>query len=133
MLHIVSSCWYAQIFLLFCFCLPLTPTVLPISEIRLLSQRGMAYCCVSHSQLFLTGFILLTKPPSCVPGSINCNMEDLTTISSLTQDDYHQRIDVILFIWECDKVDMRGGRGNKERWYCGLCGNEHNIWNYKKF
>ena len=51
---------------------------------------------------------------------------------SLTQDDDHQSSDVILFIWECDKVDMRGGKGNKERWYCGFCRNNYNIWKSTK-
>ena len=53
-------------------------------------------------------------------------------MSSITQDDDHQRRDVLLSIWECDKVDKRVSKGNKERWYCGLYGNEYNIWNSTK-
>ena len=49
-------------------------------------------------------------------------------MSSVTQDDDHQRSDVILSIWECDNVYRRAAKGNKERWYCGLCGNEYNMW-----
>ena len=48
-------------------------------------------------------------------------------MSSLTQDDGHQIIDVILFIWYCDKVDRMGEKGNKYCWHCGLCGNKCNI------
>ena len=50
-------------------------------------------------------------------------------MSSLTQDDDHQSIGVLLSVWECDKVDSREEKGDKERWYCGLCLNEYNIWN----
>ena len=67
----------------------------------------MDYCCVYHVQLFLPGFILLTEPSSCVKGAINCNKEDLEIMSSLTQYDDHQSRDVLLSIWDCDKVDMR--------------------------
>ena len=52
-------------------------------------------------------------------------------MSILTQDDDQKISDVPLSIWECDKVDRRGAKGNKERWYCGFCGNEYNIWNSK--
>ena len=47
----------------------------------------------------------------------------MTIISSITQDDDHQISDVLLSIWECDKVDRRVSKGNKERWYCGFYGN----------
>ena len=53
-------------------------------------------------------------------------------MSSLTQDDYHQSSDVLIFIWECDTVDRRGERGNKEHWRCGFCGSQYNIWNSTK-
>ena len=92
----------------------------------------MSYCCVSHGQLFLPGFLPLTEPFSCVPGAINCNKEDLTIMSSVTQDDDHQSSDVFLSIWDCDKVYMREAKGNKESWYCGFYGNEYNIWNSAK-
>ena len=87
----------------------------------------MDYCCVSHGQLFLPGFLLLIEPYYCVTGAINYNKEDLKIMSSLTQDDDHQRSDVILSIWGCDKVDRRGLKGNKYHWYCGFYGNEYNI------
>ena len=45
-------------------------------------------------------------------------------MSSVTQDDHHQSSDVLLSIWECDKVDRRGAKGDKERCYCGFCGND---------
>ena len=83
----------------------------------------MDYCFVYHSQLFLPGFIVPKEPSSCVTGAINCNKEDLTIISSATQYDDHQSSDVLLSIWECDKVDKRGSKDNKELWYFGLCGN----------
>ena len=53
-------------------------------------------------------------------------------MSSVTQDDDHQSSDVLLLNWECDKVDRRRAKGNKERWYCGFCGNPYNIWNSTK-
>ena len=53
-------------------------------------------------------------------------------MSSLTQDYHHQSIDVLLSIWECDKVDRRVAKGNKERWYGGFRGNDYNIWNSTK-
>ena len=84
----------------------------------------MDHCCVSHGQPFIPGFILLIEPSYCVTGSINCEKEDLTTMSSITKDDDHQISAVILSTWWCDKVDRRGEKGNKECWYCGLCGNE---------
>ena len=34
-------------------------------------------------------------------------------MSSLTQDDHHQISDVLLLVWECDEIDMRGDKGNK--------------------
>ena len=116
----VSSCWYAQLCFIFCFYLPLNPTVVPTAEVRLLSQRGMDYCCVYQVQVFLPGFILLTESSSCVSGAINCNKEDLTIVSSITQDDDHQISDVILSIWECGKVYRRGAKENKESWYLGI-------------
>ena len=79
-------------------------------------QQGMTYCCVSRGQLFLTGFILLMEPSSCVPGYINCNKEDMKIMSSLTQDNYHQSSNVFLSIWGYNKVDSRVAKGNKERW-----------------
>ena len=69
--------------------------------------------------MFLPGFLLLTDPYSCVPGDINCNKEDMKTMSSLNQDDDNQSSDVILYIWEYDKVDRKGANLNKERWYHG--------------
>ena len=99
---------------------------------RLLSKIGIYYCFVYHGQLFLPGFLLLTEPSSCVPGAINCNKEDLTIMSSLTQDDDHQSSDVLLSIWMCNKVDMRGAKENKERRYCGFYGNEYNMWKSTK-
>ena len=126
------SCWYAHICFIFCFCLPINPTVSHTAEVRLLSQPGMDYCCVYHGHNFLPGFILLTEPCSCVPGSINCNKEDMAIMSSVTQDDDNQSSDVILLIWECDRVDIRVSNGNKEHWYFLFCGIEYNIWNSKK-
>ena len=82
--------------------------------------------------MFIPIFILLTEPSYFVPGAINCNKEDLKIISSLTQYDGHQSSDFLLSIWECDKVDRKGAKGNKERWYCGFCGNDYNICNYIK-
>ena len=128
----VSSCWYTHPFFIFFFFLPLNPTVVPTAEVIMFSQLGMDYCCVYHGQLFLPGFILLTEPSSCVPGAINCNKEGRKIMSSLTQDDYNQSSDVILSIWECDKVGRRGEKGNDECWYCGFCGNDYNILNSAK-
>ena len=59
-------------------------------------------------------------------------MEDMTIMTNLTQYYYHQRSDVLLSIWERDKVDRRGEKWNKERWYCGFYVNEYNMWNSKK-
>ena len=53
-------------------------------------------------------------------------------MSSVIQDDDHQRSDVLISIWECDKDDKKGKKGNKEIWYCGICGNEYTIWNSTK-
>ena len=53
-------------------------------------------------------------------------------MSSLIQYDDHQSSDVLLSIWECDKVDRRGAKCNKYRWYCGFCGNYYNTWNSTK-
>ena len=53
-------------------------------------------------------------------------------MSSVTKDDDHKSIDVLLYILECDKVDRRVAKGNKERWYCGFFGYEYNIWNSTK-
>ena len=129
MLHIVSSCWYACLCFIFCFCLPLKPTVVSTSEVILISQRGIYYCCVYHGQLFLPNFLLLTETYSCVPRDIKCNKEDLTIMTSLTQDYDHQRSDVLIQFWDCDKVYRRVAKGNKDRWYFGFCRNEYNIWN----
>ena len=82
--------------------------------------------------MFLPGFILLKEYYSCVPGDINRNKDYMIIMSSVTQDDDYQSSDVILLIWESEKVDRRGSKGNKERWYCGLYGNEYNIWNSTK-
>ena len=84
MLHPVSSCWYAHLCLIFCFCLPLNPTVVPTAEVIMLSQQRMDHCCVYYGQMFIPGFLLLTEPSSCVPVAINCNKEDLSIMSSLT-------------------------------------------------
>ena len=116
MLYPVSYCWYAHRCFIFCFYLKLNPKVVPTAEVRLISQQGMYYCCVYHSQLFLRGFLLLTEPSSCVPGDINCNKEDLTIVSSVTQYDDHQSSDFLLLVRKCDKVDRRGEKGNKEFW-----------------
>ena len=53
-------------------------------------------------------------------------------MSSVTHDDDHHISDVLLSIWECDKVDRRGANVNKERWHCGFCENEYNRWNSTK-
>ena len=53
-------------------------------------------------------------------------------MSSVTQYDGHQSSDVLLSIWEFDRVDRRGARRSKERWYCGFCGNECTIWDSTK-
>ena len=100
MLHTVSSCWYAHGYFIFFFCLPLNNTVVPTSEVRLIYQRGMDYFCVYQGQLFLPGFLLLKEPSSRVLGDINRNKDDMTTMSSVTQDDYHQSSDVLPSIWE---------------------------------
>ena len=128
----VSSCWYAHLCFIFCFCFSLNPTVVLTAEVRLLSQQVMDYCCVYHGQLFLPGFCLLTESSSFVPGAINCNKEDMEIMSSITQYDDHQSSDFLLSIWDCDKFVRRVSKGNKERWYCGFCGNEYNIWNSTK-
>ena len=39
---------------------------------------------------------------------------------SVTQDDDHQSSEVLLYNWECDKVDRRGAKGNKELWHFEL-------------
>ena len=92
----VSSCWYAQLCFIFCFCMTLNNIVVPTAEVKLISQRGMDYCCVYHGQLFLPGFILLIEPYSCVPGSINFNEEYLIIMSIITQDGDHQSNDVLI-------------------------------------
>ena len=51
-LHPVSSCWYNHLCFLFFFFLTLNPTVVPTAEVRILSQKRMDYCCVSHGQFF---------------------------------------------------------------------------------
>ena len=51
-------------------------------------------------------------------------------MSSLTQDDDNQSSDVLLLIWECDKVDRRGSKGNKESYYWGFLINKYNVWKY---
>ena len=86
-LHTVSYCWYTHLFFIFCFCLPLNPTVVYTEEVILLSQRWILYCCVSCDQMFLPGFLLPTEPSYCVPGAINWNIEDLEIVSSIAQYD----------------------------------------------
>ena len=92
----------------------------------------MDYCCVYHGQLFLPSFLILTQTYSCVSEAINCNKENLKIIPSVTQDDDHQISNVLISIWDCDKVDRREANRNKKRWYCGFCGNEYNIWKSTK-
>ena len=128
----VSSCWYAHLCFIFCFYLTLNSTAVPTAEVRLISQQGMDYCCVYHGQMFLHVFLLLPEYSSCIPGSVNCKKYDLTIISSVTQDNDHQSSNFIIYIWECDKVDRRGAKGNKDLWYCGFCGKEYNICNSTK-
>ena len=83
-------------------------------ETSLPTRNGLLLCI---SQLAVYSWIfLLTEPYYCVTGAINFNKEDLTIMSGVTQDDDHQRSDVILSIWECDKVDRRGEKDNKECW-----------------
>ena len=106
--------------------------MVPTADVRLLSQQGVDYCFVYHGHLFLPGFFLLAEPYYCGLGASNYNKEYLTIMSSVTQDNDHQIIDVLLLIWECEKVDRRGAKGNKERWYCGFFGNKYNIWNSTK-
>ena len=53
-------------------------------------------------------------------------------MSSVTQYDDNKSSDVLLPIWDCDKVDRRGAKENKELWYCGYCVNDYNIWNHIK-
>ena len=81
-----------------------------------------------HAHCYLNGEWLIVVYTM----DINCNNEDLKTMSSLTQDDDHQISDVLFLIWECDKVDRRGAKGNKYLWYRGFCVNEYNIWNSTK-
>ena len=45
-------------------------------------------------------------------------------MSSVTKDYDNQSSDVLLSILEFDKVNKSGAKGNREHWYCGLCGNE---------
>ena len=125
----VSSCWCAHLWFIFFFCLSINTTVVPTEEVRLISQRVMDYCCVYHGQLFIPVFLILTEPFSCVPGAINCNKEDLTIISNVTQYDANQSSDFLFSIWECDKFYRRVEKGNKERWYCQFCENKYNILN----
>ena len=113
MLHPVSYCWYAHICFLFCFYFPLNPTVAPTAEVILISQKVMAYCCVYCGQLFLPGFLLLTEPTFSVPGVINCNKEDLTIMSSLTQYDYHQSSNVLLLFGSVIRLIRGYKRGIK--------------------
>ena len=121
MLHTMSTCWYYHICFIFCYFLPLNPTVVPTAAVRLLSQLGMGHCCLYHGCMIINRFILLTELSSCVPGSINYNKEDMTIISRVTQYDDYQSSDILLSVWGCDNFDRRGERGNKEQWYCGLC------------
>ena len=115
----MSSCWYSQLCFLFCIFWPLKPIVAPTAEVILLSQRVIDYCCVSHYQLFLTGFLLLPEPSSCVTGAINYTKEDTTIMSSLNQDDDHQSSDV----WHRKIRDtvMILEEGNLTHPQCPLC------------
>ena len=70
-------------------------TAIPTSNVLLL--------CISRSDFF-PSFLLLPESFSCVPGAINCNKDYLTIMSNSTQDDDHQSSDVLLSVWECDKV-----------------------------
>ena len=72
--------------------------MVPTAEVGVLYQLGMDYCCVYHGQLSLPEFLLLTETSLCVPGDINCNKEDMTIMSSVTQDDDDQSSDVLLSI-----------------------------------
>ena len=97
-LHTVLSCWYAHLCLIFFFCLPnqsYSDTHI-IGKTDLPMKNGLLLCISRWA--FSSGFILLTEPSSCVPGDINCNKEDLTIMSSLTQDDDNQSSDVLLYI-----------------------------------
>ena len=98
-LYKVSSFWCAHRCFIFFLYLPLNPIVVRTAQVRLLSQRGMDYCCVYTNEIFLPIFILLTEPSSCVTVNINYNKEDLKIMSSLTHDDGHQSSDVLLSIW----------------------------------
>ena len=98
-LHPLSYCWCAYNFFIFCFCLPLNLTVVPTVHVRLLSQQEMGYCCIYRSDIFPPCFLLLIEPSYCVPGAINCNKEDITIMSSLTQDYDSQSSDDLLSIW----------------------------------
>ena len=53
-------------------------------------------------------------------------------MSIFTKDDNHKISDALLSILECDKVDRRVAKGNKDLWYCGFCVNEYNIWTSTK-
>ena len=106
--------------------------MVPTEEARYLSQQGTAYCCIYHGQLLLPGFLLLQEPSSYVTGAINFNKKNLTIMSSLIQVDDNQSSDVLLSIWECDKVYRRGAFGYKDCWSCRFCGNEYNICNSTK-
>ena len=120
----VSSCWYSHFWFIFCFCLPLNPTVIPTSEVILLSQRDLDYCCVYHGQLFLPGF-LLQKNTILV-------LQELSTATSRIRQSCQVSLKTTIIKSECDKVDRRKAKGNKERWYCGFFGNEYIIWNSTK-
>ena len=96
----------------------------------MISQQGMEYCCVYHSQILFPGFLLLIEPFSLCSRRYQLHKEYLTIMSSLTQDDGHQSSDVLLSVWECNKFDRRGKKGNKECWHYAFCRNKYNIWNY---
>ena len=93
--------------------------------------RNVLLLCISRSYFF-PSFLLLPESFYCVPGAINCNKDDLKIMSNFTQDDDHQSSNVLLSVWECDKFDRKGAKGNKEFWCCGLCRNEYNIGNSTK-
>ena len=70
----------------------------------------MTDCCAYHVQMILPGFLLIIEPFSFVPGVINCNKEDMTIITGLIKEGDHKSSDVILSVWESDKVDRRGAK-----------------------
>ena len=66
--------------------------------------------------MFIYGFLILTETSDCVPVDINCNKEDMTIMSGLTQDDSEKISGDHLSILYCDNFYKRGSKWNKERW-----------------